>query len=62
MLGTMDYENKKFEHDAYRTLDYGFDFYAPQVMECGTEKNSVCMVCYSGFAREKKWRTDGGIY
>lgn len=38
MLGTMDYENKKFEHDAYRTLDYGFDFYAPQVMECGTRK------------------------
>ena len=33
MLGTMDYENKKFEHDAYRTLDYGFDFYAPQTME-----------------------------
>jgi len=38
MLGAMDYENKKFEHDVYRTLDYGFDFYAPQVMECGTRK------------------------
>ncbi len=34
LLGCMDYENGKFEHGSYRRLDAGFDFYAPQVMEC----------------------------
>lgn len=38
MTGTMDYVNEKFEHGPYHTLDHGFDFYAPQVMECGNRK------------------------
>lgn len=27
-----------FSHASYKKLDYGFDFYAPQVMECGDRK------------------------
>ncbi len=33
MLGKMDYESGIFYHDDFKLLDYGFDFYAPQVAE-----------------------------
>lgn len=32
-LGEMNYETGKFSHGEYGFLDYGFDFYAPQVMQ-----------------------------
>lgn len=32
MTGTLDYETKEFRHGEYRKLDYGYDFYAPQVL------------------------------
>lgn len=33
MLGKMDYKAGIFYHDDFELLDYGFDFYAPQVMQ-----------------------------
>jgi beta-fructofuranosidase len=32
IIGDMDYENGVFTQETYETLDYGFDFYAPQTM------------------------------
>ncbi|MCC5467729.1 sucrose-6-phosphate hydrolase [Pelosinus baikalensis] len=33
MLGKLDYESGIFHHGAFELLDYGFDFYAPQVIQ-----------------------------
>lgn len=33
MVGELDYTAGIFEHGAFELLDYGFDFYAPQVMQ-----------------------------
>ena len=38
MTGKMNYEEGMFSHASYKKLDHGFDFYAPQVMECGDRK------------------------
>lgn len=35
MLGKLDYNTGKFEHEAFEMLDIGFDFYAPQTLEDG---------------------------
>lgn len=32
VIGDMDYEKGVFTQDIYKTLDYGFDFYAPQTL------------------------------
>lgn len=32
VIGDMDYEEGAFKQDVYKTLDYGFDFYAPQTL------------------------------
>lgn len=32
MIGNLDYKNNRFRHEIEQTLDYGFDFYAPQTM------------------------------
>lgn len=37
-IGKMDYVEYKYCYGRYKKLDYGFDFYAPQVMECGKRK------------------------
>lgn len=33
MLGNLDYETGIFTHGEFEMLDYGFDFYAPQIMQ-----------------------------
>ncbi len=33
MLGKLDYDTGIFEHGAFEMLDYGFDFYAPQITQ-----------------------------
>lgn len=33
MFGKMDYRTGIFQHDDFQLLDYGFDFYAPQILQ-----------------------------
>ena len=33
MLGKLDYETGIFQHEEFNLLDFGFDFYAPQIMQ-----------------------------
>ncbi len=50
-IGTLDYETGKYKRGKFEMIDYGFDFYAPQVMQ--TEDGRCIMIGWMDM-----WQTD----
>ncbi|WP_200889576.1 glycoside hydrolase family 32 protein [Cohnella kolymensis] len=55
-IGEFDYETGHYRHEAFRRLDYGFDFYAPQTMQgAGGRRILFGWMPMDGKALNKKW-------
>lgn len=46
IVGKLNYDTLKFNHDEFCELDMGFDFYAPQIFE--DDKNRILMIGWMG--------------
>lgn len=53
LLGKLDYDTLKFEHNEFKELDMGFDFYAPQTFD--DEKGRTIMIGWMGMPEEEEY-------
>lgn len=51
IVGKMDFKNRIMEHNDFQEFDYGFDFYAPQVLK---EKNRVILQAWAGMPEHEE--------
>lgn len=51
LIGSYDYKSHEFKHEEYEKLDYGHDFYAPQIFQ--DDKNRTILFAWFGVPEAK---------